>query len=359
MEDINNTEDNGVILRNIAGNIGQIVKGIGMLLRQGMSIKIDNGTFIDEDKYEEDTRQYKLVDFARDCYGIEFNKIDINLDNSHQLILVGVPGVGKTTIALAYVRAKTGYVKSKYYELITFGEDWDRSDFTGGTVNVDGVWRRQKGIFTKMCERALADRSHNYYLIIDEINRGNTAGIMADAFTGLSQRDVRYRTQLGEYITVPSNLYIIGTMNAFDSSISDLDMAMKNRFPFIELDPVWNDPGFASNLTRIIGAIENGWDSPWLRQLLKRIANDIAALNNAIMAQGRVGNAALIGVRPIYKKFKSLEHFRESYNNELLHTIKDSTEFVQDVPEISDYIKDLEGVLEDIDRVIRRDSTNG
>ena len=352
----NNTND--ISKRPVTYWLSQIVTASKLLLQKGMPVRVDNGEYVDFDNYEEDLRPYKISDFTNDCFGVTFKKLDINMDNAHQFILVGVPGVGKTTIALAYVKAKTGYVKSKYYEVITFGEDWGRSDFTGGAVNVDGVWRKQLGIFTKMCKRAENDPEHNYYLIIDEINRGNTASVMADAFTGLSQRGVRYRTQLGDSIMVPNNLYIIGTMNAFDSSISDLDMAMKNRFPFIELDPVWNDSGFASSLPRITGAIENGWNSGWVKRIMTRIAADIAALNNAIMAQGKVGNAALIGVRPIYKKFKSLEHFRESYNNELLHTIRDSTEFVSDVPEIAEYIHDLEKILTDIDRVLERGTTN-
>ena len=346
---MSDTDGKSNILSNIAVNIGQVVKGIGLLLKNGMPIRIDNGKYEDADNFEESREPYKLVNFMTDCYGIDYNKLDINLENAHQLILVGVPGVGKTTIALAYVKAKTGYVKSKYYEVITFGEDWDRSDFTGGTINVDGVWRKQKGIFTKMCERALNDREHNYYLIIDEINRGDTAGIMADAFTGLSQRDVRYRTQLGDYITVPSNLYVIGTMNGYDRSISDLDMAMKNRFPFIELEPVWDDKTFRESLPRITGAIENGWNSPWVAKMLDRIASNVARLNKAIMEQGKSGNASLVGVRPIYKKFKSLEHFRESYKNELLYTIKDNTEFIKDIADVADCIKEFETILKDID----------
>lgn len=342
----------------------QSVKGIYSAMSEslktldtvGVTVRTDNGEYTDKDVYVEGSERYTLADFSKDCFGVTFERLDINMDNAHQFILVGVPGTGKTTVALAYVRAKTGFVRSKYYELITFGKDWGRSDFTGGTINVDGIWRKQRGILMKMCDRALSDKEHNYYLIIDEINRGDTAAIMADAFTGLSQRGVEYRTQLGDYIQLPENLYIIGTMNAFDKSIADLDMAMKNRFPIIELQPVWNDKAFVRSLPRIIGAEEFGWSDSWLSKILDRMSGAVAELNEVIVSQGDIGNASVVGVRSICKKFKSLAHFREAYNNELLYTIRDNVEFIKDVPEVAEQLEEFSRILTDIDRRIERES---
>jgi DNA replication protein DnaC len=127
-------------------------------------------------------------------------------------------------------------------------------------------------------------------LIIDEINRGNVSAIFGELITLIEESKRAGRDEALEVIlpyskqkfSVPSNLYLIGTMNTADRSVEALDTALRRRFAFVEMMPN------AELLGDII--IEN----INLQHVLSRINNRIKVL---LDKDHQIGHSYLINVQ--------------------------------------------------------------
>ncbi len=256
-------------------------------------------------------------------------RIQSVLDRKRQIILYGPPGTGKTYWAMRAANDLASYMLfgKPYSELssaekdsvlgkngqasglvrrCTFHPAYGYEDFIEGyrPVSTNGqlAFEKRSGIFKTLCEDAQKDPAKSYYLIIDEINRGDIPRIFGELLT-LLEKDKRGQPVLlplsGSLFQVPENVFIIGTMNTADRSIALLDTALRRRFGFVELMP-------DSQLLDI--SIEGLPLGPWLDALNERIRAHIGRDARNL----QIGHAYFLeGDKPINDKGRFIRILRE------------------------------------------------
>ena len=175
-----------------------------------------------------------------------FIQMEKNLLRKGNIILYGPPGTGKTFLSSRFIQwSKQNKNINCVKEFCTFHPSYNYEDFIEGyrpLSNDKGEisFKLTDGIFKDFCNAALVDFQSDYYIIIDEINRGNLEKIFGELIT-LIEKDKRNMelilSQSKKPFKIPENVFIIGTMNTSDRSIKVFDAALRRRFAFIECMP--------------------------------------------------------------------------------------------------------------------------
>lgn len=174
---------------------------------------------------------------------------NINIKEKGRNILVyGVPGSGKSY----YIKEKLEGISEKQKERVIFYPEYSYYDFVGQNVpGEDGKLVFAPGPFTKILEKALKkeNENKNYYLIIEEMNRGNAEAIFGDILQ-LLDRNKDGKSEYGitndvvlnylkdkdceveEKLYIPSNLTIYATINNADQNVFSLDTAFSRRWEY-------------------------------------------------------------------------------------------------------------------------------
>ena len=230
------------------------------------------------------------------------NYVEI-LSKKKNLILQGSAGVGKTFIAKKIAQTLQEEYNDDRIEMIQFHQSYSYEDFIQGYRPTNSNFKLKNGVFFSICERAKKDISNPYFLIIDEINRGNLSKIFGELMM-LIEADKRGETNQikltyssdNEKFYVPDNLFIIGTMNTADRSLTIVDYALRRRFAFIKMKPKYEEK-FENFL------LQKGLPKNMISGIISRITN----LNNKINLDESLGEGFEIG-HSYFCSYKSGDH---------------------------------------------------
>jgi hypothetical protein len=190
------------------------------------------------------------------------NSLQSPLQETKNTIYYGAPGTGKSHKVDKIIKN----IDKHFYERVTFHPEYDNASFIGGYkpitdkvkyTNDEGEYfvnevhyKFVPQAFTNIYERAWQDSANQYYLVIEEINRGNCAEIFGEIFQLLDRTStytVSPSKELKEYLMheafkdenhegivnglkLPPNLSILATMNTSDQSLFPMDSAFKRRW---------------------------------------------------------------------------------------------------------------------------------
>lgn len=157
------------------------------------------------------------------------------------VIFYGVPGCGKSR----FIKELLDGIDKCYYKRILFHPEYSYGDFIGQiipTLDKDNkpTYEFKEGPMLQMLKLANDNENKQFFLIIEEINRGNAPAIFGDFFQLLDRNGGKSEYSINnaeiekklnkKEIEIPKNLTILATMNTCDQNVFTLDTAFKRRF---------------------------------------------------------------------------------------------------------------------------------
>ena len=198
-------------------------------------------------------------------------EIELLLKDKRQVIFQGPPGTGKTYVAQELAQRLAG--SDRRVTLVQFHPSYAYEDFVQGyrpDLSDAGqpIFKLKPGPLLLAAEAARAEPEAKHFLVIDEINRGNLAKVFGELYFLLEYRERKMRLQYSDTpLSLPGNLYIIGTMNTADRSIALVDLALRRRFHFVDFHP--DDPPIKGLLRRWL-AKNGATDMEWVADVVDR-----------------------------------------------------------------------------------------
>ncbi len=208
----------------------------------------------------EERNQYPLAAYREDADRIQkeyysYLMPDITKEGMNQLIkdrrfviVEGPPGTGKTRMALQLIEEDYGGNGKS----IQFHPNTTYENFVGGLAPIETEdemgfkFAPKKGFLMEAVEDARRDPDKDFLLHVDEINRADLSKVLGEAIFlfEIDEEDKRqihlsydFKAGFGTKLSLPDNLYVLGTMNSADRSIAILDVAIRRRFAFQKLWP--------------------------------------------------------------------------------------------------------------------------
>jgi len=245
---------------------------------------------------------YLKEDFLNDVIfdADEFDNLKDLILTRKNVILEGIPGVGKTFIAKRIAYAIIGKKATGRILNIEFHKNYSCDEFIEGYRPDDiGIYKYREGCFKHFCNKARNNRDKKYFLIIDEINRGDIIKIFGETFM-LLEADKRGKENYVELSAskerfyIPNNLFIIGTMNYLADSAIISDFAVRRRFCFYKVKDVFDNKKFKNLIEK--------------SELKKNLVKLIIEINSALDDNKKIGHYYVLKDKNDFETKKTIKY---------------------------------------------------
>ena len=322
-----------------------------------LSYKAWNDSSSGSESSAEDIDSAQELEFEAEVYDIErlvgegcfiapsvLTRMVESLKAKKNIILQGPPGTGKTWLSKRLAFCLMGAQRTKDIVALQFHPTLSYEDFVRGwRPGVEGKLQLVDGPLMRAVETAKRNPNKQIVVVIEEINRGNPAQIFGEMLTLIesNKRDPLYGLELSHMrekeapVFVPANLYIIGTMNNADRSLTMMDYALRRRFSFFDLTPELNERWIN---WMVLKAKVKEKDA-------QEIGHRMRILNDMIQNDDALGKDFLIGHSYVTPKEKAIADVFEWFNEIVQTEIKPLLdEYWFDRPDrVTDALKLLQG----------------